>query len=177
MCRPPMDGGGGRGERLGRLFAAAAACCLPVGDVEKGNIRLRQGSRVGSRAVLSGFSVPGGPPRMLRLRRQVQPRCGGCAGRFGGYTVVAKQEPRHGGGVVSRARGRIGFSEAAAAAVRFGWLGLVGGGSWWAGGSNFSQTKRHRGAKCPIMVLIATMGSACILWVRGYRVPFTKVLL
>ena len=61
-------------------------------------------------------------PRLLRLRR-VQPRCGGCAGRFGGYTVVAKQEPRHGGGVVSRARGQIGFSEAAAAAV--GLIGLV----------------------------------------------------
>lgn len=45
------------------------------------------------------------------------------------YTVVAKQEPRHGGGVVNRARGQIGFSVAAAAAVRLvGWVGLVVGG-------------------------------------------------
>lgn len=62
-----------------------------------------------------------GPASLRRL-------CG--AGRYGGYTVVAKQEPRHGGGVANRARGQIGFSEDAAAAVRLvGWV-VVDGVGW-----------------------------------------------
>lgn len=150
---------GWAGERLGGRLLLLLLFTWP--GISKKENRAQGRARVASSA--GWFSVPVWDvgPLLLRLRR-VQPRCGGCAGRLGGYTVVAKQEPRHGGGVVNRARGQIGFSEAAAAAVRLvGWVGFGGG---WAGGSNFSQTKRHRGAKCPIIVIIASMRSACILW-------------
>lgn len=97
-----------------------------------------------------------GPASLRRL-------CG--AGRFGGYTVVAKQEPRHGGGVVSRARGQIGFSEDAAAAVRLaGWVVVDSGG---LGDQTSFKQKRHRGAKCPIIVIIASTGWGVHTTVRG----------
>lgn len=123
--------GGGRGEGWGVCLLLLLPVVYRPGVSKKGNIRLRQGTRDVREQSCDGwfFWCPFGTilSSLLRLR-QVQPRCGGWAGRFGGgYTirVVAKQEPRHGGGVVSRARGQIGFSEAAAAAVRLvGWV-------WW----------------------------------------------